>query len=180
MHVYQLTVLKRCCYDDNNMNEAIYDDIRLENIARDKFGVKFSIDRVILRDAPVDRSTKVTVLLTEKNQLFAYVQAQASLTLGGVRKHLLKMGLKPKFYIPPGGQPGYFDEVGKQNFQAVFPGRKTISPEDLIYYRTLAAYNPALVQISEVIDGEIRQFDADTHGNWRVAAKFSYRNVQTK
>ena len=56
-----------------------------ENIARDKFG-KIGGHRP--RDTarhPVDRSTKVTVLLTEKNQLFAYVQAQG-LTLGGVRK----------------------------------------------------------------------------------------------
>ena len=40
-------------------------------------------------------------------------------------------------------------------------------------------YNPALVLISEVKNGEIYQFDSDAYGNWRVGARFSYRRIRT-
>ena len=61
----------------------------------------------------------------------------------------------------------------------VFPGRTRVSDEDIIFYRTLAPYNPALVMISEVKSGEIYQFDSDFRGNWRVATKFTYRRIRT-
>lgn len=161
------------------MNESIFDDMKLENDVRDKFGLEVTVDSVIVRSVPVSRSSYVTVFLTDKKYLFAYLTGQQNVTLGEVRKTFLKMGLKPEFYIPPKGRPKYFDEVGKQNFKSVFPGRKSISQQDLIYYRTLAPYNPALAQISEVPDGEIKQFDADAHGQWRTATKFSYRRIKT-
>jgi hypothetical protein len=33
--------------------------------------------------------------------------------------------------------------------------------------------------ISEVKDGEVYQFDSDAIGNWRLAAKFTYRRIRT-
>jgi hypothetical protein len=48
----------------------------------------------------------------------------------------------------------------------------------LHFYKTLAPYNPALVLISEVKNGEIYQFDSDAYGNWRVGARFSYRRIR--
>ena len=89
------------------------------------------------------------------------------------------MGLKAELYVPPKGQPNYFDDIGRERVRAVFPGKTVITETDLIYYRTLAPYNPALVQIHEVIDGEIRQFDTDAHGQWRTAVKFAYRRIKT-
>ena len=62
---------------------------------------------------------------------------------------------------------------------AVFPGKSVITANDLVYYRTLAPYNPALVQVQEVLTGEIKQFDTDAAGDWRVAAKFAYRRIKT-
>jgi hypothetical protein len=81
-------------------------------------------------------------------------------------------------YMPPKGQPNYFDEIGRDKFKDVFPGRQNPSAFDLVYYRTLAPYNPALVQIAEVKHGEVMQFDTDARGQWRVAAKFAYRRIK--
>jgi hypothetical protein len=89
------------------------------------------------------------------------------------------MGLKADIYLPPKGRPNYFDEVGQSKFHEVFPGRKNINDEDIMFYRTLASYNPALVLISEVKDGHIYQYDSDSTTNWRVAAKFAYRRIKT-
>ena len=89
------------------------------------------------------------------------------------------MDLKAELFIPPKGRPQYFDEVGRSKFREVFPGRKHISDEDLIFYRTLVPYNPALVLISEVKNGHVYQFDSDSNTKWRVAAKFAYRRIKT-
>jgi hypothetical protein len=101
------------------------------------------------------------------------------LTLGDIKKIVSRMGLKPELFVPPKGRQDYFDEVGRQHVRAVFPGRTHITETDLVYYRTLAPYNPALVQIREIPTGEIRQFDTDAHGDWRVAVRFAYRRIKT-
>jgi hypothetical protein len=161
------------------MNEAIYDDIALEQIAKEKFGLIVDIDKVIIRQAPVSHTGEATVFLTKKKQLFAYISAHSKLTLGDVKKIVTRMGLSAELYVPPRGEPSYFDDIGRQKFRAVFPGRGHITAEDLIFYRTLAPYNPALVQIKEVINGEIKQFDTDASSGWRMAAKFAYRRIKT-
>ena len=161
------------------MNDAIYNDIALEQIAKKQFGLTVDIDKVIVRQVPVSRTAEATVFLTKKKQLFTYITAQSSLTLGDVKKLLVRMGLKAELFVPPKGRPNYFDDIGREHVRAVFPGKGTITSNDLIYYRTLAPYNPALVQIQEVPNGEIRHYDTDTRGNWRVAAKFAYRRIKT-
>jgi len=47
--------------------------------------------------------------------------------------------------LPPKGRPRYFDEIGRKKFNEVFPGQKNISDEDIIFYKTLAPYSPALI-----------------------------------
>ena len=89
------------------------------------------------------------------------------------------MGLKAELFFPPKGQPDYFDAVGREKFREVFPGRGYISDSDIIFYRTLAPYNPGLVLISEVKNGEIYKYDSDAKNNWRLAAKFAYRRIKT-
>ena len=161
------------------MNDSMYDDLALEQIAKKQFGINLDVDTVIVRQIPVSHTATATVFLSAKKQLFAYVTAQSNLTLGDVKKIISRMGLKAELYVPPKGQPNYFDDIGRAHVKAVFPGRSHITPTDLVYYRTLAPYNPGLVQIHEVTDGEIRQFDTDSHGNWRAAAKFAYRRIKT-
>ena len=166
------------CYTADSMND-IYDDLALEQIVKKQFGLTADIDKVIARQIPVSRTATATVFLTKKKQLFAFVSAQSKHTLGDVKKVISRMGLKAELYVPPKGQPTYFDDIGRERVRAVFPGKAVITETDLIYYRTLAPYNPALVQIHEVDGGEIRQFDTDAHGQWRTAVKFAYRRIKT-
>lgn len=161
------------------MDTALYDDVALERIVHDTFGLTIDIDSVILRASDVSRTARATVLLSKKRQLLVYIEASSPLLLGDVKKIISRMGLKAELYMPPKGQPHYFDDIGRMKFSEVFPGRKVITDEDIVFYKTLAPYNPALVLISEVKKGEIYQFDADARGGWRVGAKFAYRRIRT-
>ena len=160
------------------MNESVYDDMALEEIAKTKFGLAIDIDHVIVRSIPVSRVATATLLLTSKKQLILYVSGTSKLLLADVKKIVGRMGLVAELYLPPKGQPHYFDDIGKEKFKKVFPGRANPSALDLQYYRTLAPYNPALIQISEIKTGEIKQFDTDAKGQWRTAAKFAYRRIK--
>lgn len=160
------------------MNTEIYDDIALEQIAKAKFGVPFEIEHVILRNAPVSRVANATVFLTKSKQLYVYISGTSRLLLKDIKTIVSRMDLTAETYIPPKGRPAYFDDIGSEKFKTVFPGRHNPLPEDLQYYRTLAPYNPALVQIREIKHGEIKQFDPDASGGWRVGAKFTYRRIK--
>lgn len=161
------------------MNEEIYDDMALERICKTNFGFNVDVSKVIVRRVEVSPTCTATVFLTKKKQLLAFVTGQSKLTLGDVQKIITRMGLKAELFIPPKGQIDYFNVIGRDKFLNVFPGRSHVSDHDIAFYKTLAPYNPALVLISEVKDGHIRQFDSDSRGNWRVAAKFTYRRIQT-
>lgn len=161
------------------MNNEIFDDLALEKIAKARFGLDIDIAQVIVRQIPVSHTVQATVFLTTKKQLFAFVSGHSKLLLSDVKKIVTRMGLKPELYLPPKGQTDYFDEIGREKFRQVFPGRDHITPEDILFYRTLAPYNPALIQILEVKNGEILKFDTDAASGWRVAAKFAYRRIKT-
>ncbi len=161
------------------MNPAVYDDLALEESVKKHFGLALDVENVIARNIPVSHTAVATVFLTSKKQLYVSITAQANLTLGNVKKLVSRMGLKPELFVPPKGQPHYFDDIGREHFRSVFPGRTQVTSDDLMYYRTLAPYNPALVQINEISAGEIFQFDTDAHGDWRPAAKFAYRRIRT-
>lgn len=161
------------------MNEQVYDDLALEKIAKSQFGVDMDIDVVIARRFPVSRTAEATLLLTKKKQLFLYVNSQSKLLLSDVQKIVSRVGLVAEMYIPPKGRPHYFDEVGTEKFREIFPGRGHINAQDILFYRTLAPYTPALVLISEVKSGMIYQYDSDNTGGWRQHTKFTYRRIKT-
>lgn len=161
------------------MNDDIYDDIALQRIAKEHFGVEVEIDKVIVRQVEVSRTTTATVFLTKKKQLLVYISGHSKLLLSDVKKIVNRMGLKAELYFPPKGQIDYFDTIGREKFRDVFPGRTNITDNDILFYRTLAPYSPALVLISEVKSGEIYQYDSDARGDWRLAAKFAYRRIKT-
>jgi hypothetical protein len=161
------------------MRDEIYDDMALERIAKERFGLDIDISQVIARDIEVSRTATATIFLTKKKQLLVFVNGHSRLLLGDVKKIIARMGLKAELYFPPKNQPDYFDAVGREKFREVFPGRGHISEDDILFYRTLAPYNPALVLISEVKSGEIYKYDSDSHGGWRLAAKFAYRRIKT-
>lgn len=161
------------------MNDAIYSDLALERLVKDHFGLKVDVSKVIVRQASGGPSIEATLFLSEKKQLYLFVHAQSAMTLGDVKKVVARMGLKAELFLPPKGHPDYFDTIAREKFRIVFPGRGHITDNDLIFYRTLAPYNPALILISEVKTGEVKEFNRDTHGGWRVAAKFAYRRIKT-
>jgi len=161
------------------MNDEVYDDMALERIVKERFGFKTDIDSVIVRQIAVSPTAEATVFLTNKKQLMVYIHAQSRLQLGDVKKIIARMGMKAELYLPPKGKPDYFDVIGHEKFREIFPGRSHVSEQDIMFYRTLASYNPALVMISEIKHGEISEYNRDTRGNWRVAAKFAYRRIKT-
>lgn len=161
------------------MNDQLYDDVALERQISSQFGVDVEIESMIARRFPVAPSATAHLFLTDKKQLFLYVDGQSPLLLSDIRKIVSRIGLTAESYAPPKGRPHYFDEVGTAKFAEVFPGRKAVSPQDIAFYRTLAPYSPALVLIREVKDGAIFQYDRDARGGWRPHAKFSYRRIAT-
>lgn len=161
------------------MKSSLYDDLALEEFIKEHFGIHFDIKKVLVRSAPVSHTSEATVLLSKKNQLYVLIRGQSRMNLGSVKKIVARMGLKAELYVPPRGEPDYFDRIAKAHFKKVFPGRAHVSQEDLAYYRTLAPYYPALVQIREVAKGTIYQFDTDSPSMWRPVTDFSYRRIRT-
>lgn len=161
------------------MREEIYDDMALERLCKERFGADVEVAQVILRRVDVSRSAVATVFLSKKKQLFVYIEGHSRLLLSDIKKIVARMGLRAELYFPPKGQIDYFDTIGREKFRSVFPGRGHISDDDIIFYRTLAPYNPALVLISEVKNGEMYHYDSDSKGGWRVGAKFAYRRIKT-
>ena len=161
------------------MTEETFDELALERTCKDKFGLSVEIKQVIARRVPVSRTDTATVFLTKKKQLYVYIEAQSRLVFADVKKIVTRMGMKAELYLPPKGRPHYFDEIGKQKFSEVFPGRTHITEGDITFYRTLAPYTPALILVEEVRDGTLYQADHDARGGWRPTAKFTYRRIKT-
>ena len=161
------------------MRDIMYDELALERTIKDRFGVGVNVRQVIVLKAPVSRTTNASLFLTDRKQLYLFINGQSKLIMSDITKITSRMGLKAETYIPPKGRPNYFDEVATAKYHDVFPGRKNIVDDDLRFYRLLAPYSPALVLISEVKDGHVYQYDSDSTTLWRVAAKFSYRRLKT-
>ena len=68
------------------MNDQLYDDFALERRIKEQFGVSAEVDSVIARAIPVGRSVDATLFLTNKKQLFLYVDGEARLLLSDVKK----------------------------------------------------------------------------------------------
>lgn len=161
------------------MLDTLYNELTMEREIHERFGVVVDGMQPVAWRIPISHTGEATVFLSSKKQLYVYIQAESRLLLADVKKIIARMHLKPESFIPPKGRPDYFDEIGRTKFKEIFPGRTVVSDEDIIYYRTLAPYNPALVAISEVLDGAIYQFDTDASTGWRSAVKFTYRRIKT-
>ena len=151
----------------------------LEKTVKARFGVGIAVSQIIVQDIDVSRTAKATVFLTNKKQLFVYISAQSHLLLGDITKIVSRMGLKAELYLPPAGHKDYFNLIGREKFKQVFPGRTQINDSEIRFYKTLAPYNPALVLISEVKNGEIYRYDSDASKDWRLAARLTYRRIRT-
>jgi hypothetical protein len=160
------------------MNDHIYDDLAIEKSLKNQFGVAADVENVIARHFPISRTGDATLFLTTKKQLYLYIDSQSKLLLADVKKLAARIGVKVDMYMPPKGRPHYFDEIGRDKFREVFPGRSHITDQDIAFYRTLAPYSPALLLISET-GGTIFQYDSDAMNDWRPVTKFSYRRIRT-
>ncbi len=162
------------------MNSKANEEIALERIIREYFGVVVEVRQKIATNIPVSSNgAAATLFLTGKKQLFLYVNGHNEMTLGDIRKIVAHIGLKPEIFIPPKGRPRYFDEIGLAKFSEVFPGRRFTTGDDISFYRTLAPYNPALVLIAEIKDGYIYQYNSSVKNNWQPIVKFSYKRIKT-
>ena len=161
------------------MNNDIFDDLAIEELTQKYFGVPVDIAKVYARSVPAGRSANASVFLTTKNKLYVVVTGSAPLTLGDVRKIVLRMGMKAEAYCSPKGQPNYFNDIAVEKFKSVYPGRHSITEVDLRFYRLMAPYNPALVSISEITGGVIKQFDPEATTGWRPTAKAQYKQIKT-
>ena len=161
------------------MSSMIYDELSLERIIREHFGVIVEIRQKIVVNVPVGSEATATLFLSGKKQMFLFIGGNENLIFRDVKKIVGRMGMKAELYVPPRGRIHYFDEVGRSKFHEVFPGRKFASGDDISFYRTLAPYSPALVLISEIKDGYVYQQDSAARSGWRQAAKFSYRRIKT-
>lgn len=151
----------------------------LEAKIKDAFNFNVKIDAAIASSIPVSRTANATVFLTNKRLLFCYIDSLTSLNYGDIKKILARMNLKVEKFIAPYADVSYFDRAARKNFDKIFPGRKSVTSDDLRFYKTLVPYKPALVQISEIAGGVIRQYDSTAVGKWRPSVKFSYRRIQT-
>ena len=145
----------------------MHDERALAALIDDQFRLTVEIQSVVLPMSDVSRTAQAMVVLDRTGELLAYITARAIMTLGDVKRLVRRMGLRPERFVPPKHQPNYFDDIATEKFQ-----------DDLIYYRTLVPYNPALVVISEVKRGEIYQLDPDARGGYRVGARLHYKRSE--
>lgn len=159
------------------MDDIRANELAVEAIVKERFGLQLAIKQLVADSIPVSHTAEATVFLTPKHQLFAFVRARSNLTLGDVEKMAKKMGLVVAEFVPPHHDQEYFNDEGRKRFKDVFPGRHHIDETELRYYRKLAPYNPALLRVDAVKDGVIRQFDSHDSSEWRVAARFAYKQI---
>jgi hypothetical protein len=67
------------------MRDEIYNDMELEKLAKDRFGLDVEISQVIVREIEVSRTATATVFLTKKKQLLVYVNGHSRLLLGDIK-----------------------------------------------------------------------------------------------
>lgn len=161
------------------MTSRLYEDLALEEGVKQYFHADLTVREVLLHEIPVSHTMTATVFLSDKNQLYVYISGESRTKLGDIQKIISRMGLKAVHYLPPHGEKDYFQKVAKKHFTNTFPGRSSVSDNDLAYYRTLAPYSPALVQISEVTKSIIYQYDTDSPSKWRMSLHYSYRRIAT-
>ncbi|HXH04835.1 MAG TPA: hypothetical protein VNI82_00200, partial [Candidatus Nitrosotenuis sp.] len=119
------------------MNNDIYDDIAVEAMAKERFGVSLDIQKVIARSIPTSHTTSATVFLTTKNQMYTIISGRAPMTFGDVRKVIRRMGMTADAYVPPRNEKDYFNRIALDKFKSVFPGRHPTGEHDLRFYRLL-------------------------------------------
>jgi hypothetical protein len=162
------------------MIDDIVQDIDFEKQLFAQFDLRHEVAKMIMRDAPVGGSAHATVFINKEQKPFVYIQSRTRLQVADVKRILRNMGLKVDAFVVPKGKPDYFEFEATKKFLEVFPGRKKVNLDDLVFYKTLVNYSPALAPVLEVSGGVIKVYDDDARGKWRPGVKFSYRQITAK
>ncbi len=160
-----------------NEDEIFQIESLTSNVKR-LFDEQLTPAEIIAYELDLSHSTKATVFMSQKDELFAFVSGQARVTIGDVRKMLARANLMPHKFLPPKGKPDYFKNLASEYFKQVYPGMTPVSDQDLIYYKTLISQNPSLVEIKNIRSGVIKSFDPNAKNNWRAYKKFNYNKVK--
>lgn len=158
------------------MNDAILDDLAIEKSCKERFNVNLDIAEVIARGVPVGVAARATVFVTANKQAYTYIQSQSGMVMDDVRKIISRMQTEAELFVPPYGEPGYFERIGRAKFKVMFPGKPIVSDDDLRYYKNLAPYNPALIRLSK-IKGELRGFETESK-MWRKVKDYTYSKIK--
>lgn len=160
------------------MKTEVLDDFDLEKHCKDFFGVTLEVTEVIVRDVPTGTAAAGTLFKANNGQLYVYLTSQGVQVLDDVKKIISRMQCEAETYLPPHGEPDYFERIARDKFKIMFPGKPIVGEDDLRYYKNIAPYNPALVLLARV-KGEIRGFDARSKV-WRKVKDFSYSKIAPK
>lgn len=160
-------------------DDLLIDKMGIERAAKENFGLVLNVDKIIANNIDVSKSARAYLFLTEKKQLYCYIHGHNRLSLGDIKKIASRIGLKIEIYLPPKGRIDYFNEIGRSKFHEVFPSRHDIKDEDIVFYKTLAPYCPALMLVEEIKDGVVNCADSDSKTGWRPVIKFAYRRIRT-
>ena len=68
------------------MRDRMYDELALERIVKDRFGVDAEVRQAIVLKVPVSRTSNASLFLTDKKQLYLFITAQSKQVLGDVVK----------------------------------------------------------------------------------------------
>ena len=160
------------------MNDAIFNDIAIEEACNRNFDIDLKIQDVIVRGITTGVASQATLFKTAQNTHYLYVSSPSNMTFGDVRKIVQRMNLEAEQFLPPRGDNEYFRRIGVEKFKQMFPGKHLTSDEDIRYYQTLAKYNPALVRISR-FKGEINAYTIATQ-QWRKVKDYAYAKMKVQ
>lgn len=162
------------------MNAQDYNLMRIEEsnkLIPLAFRIKIPITKVLFDDIETGPSSYATIFKSGDD---TYVLLEAEdgheQTLGDVRRIVRNMGLEAQQFFPPAADPFYFYREGVNHFLKAYPGRKDWKDEDIDFYQSLAAYNPALVQLSAV-NGAVCRFNICTN-SWQKAFNYNFKKVR--
>jgi hypothetical protein len=163
-------------YNTHKMNDAIYDDIAIEQACERAFGIRLNIAEVIVREVTVGPTAKATLFRIGQSTHYLYIASSGVLLLADARQIVHRMGLEADEFMPPHGDKLYFERTGREKFKQMFPGKYIMSDDDTRYYESLSRYNPALIRIAQVKGAVYGYLIAAKQ--WRKYKDYTYAKVK--
>lgn len=151
---------------------------QVERMCKQQFGVNLHVREIVFDDVRAGKNSYATIFQADKHTMYVLLESDDPLTLFDVKGIMKSMGIEADAYMPPHGDETYFMRNGHQAFLSAYPGRKTETDQERMYYRTLSPYSPALVRIAK-IGGEIRHYDTASP-RWQKSDDYSYVRMKVQ